>query len=92
MKFLFEIFLQLILVLFVVTQLIVPMFADFDYFWIFKKSKVKESTTTDKFSVHELNDLEAQVIEKTESYKEAVSQIETTEEKIKSIKEKSKVN
>jgi hypothetical protein len=92
MKFLFEIFLQLILVLFIVTQLIVPMFVDSDYFWIFKKSKVKGSTATDQFSVNELNDLEAQVVEKTESYKEAVSQIETTEEKIKSIKEKSKVN
>ena len=92
MKILFEFFVQLLLVLFIVTQLIVPMFTDYEYLWFFKKSKTEESKATDKFSVNELNDLEAQVIEKTESYKEAVSQIETTEERIKSIKEKSKVN
>lgn len=92
MKIFFEIFLQLFLVLFIVTQLIVPMFTDYDYLWFFKKAKTEESVSTDQFSVNELNDLEARVVEKTESYKEAVSQIETTEERIKSIKEKSKVN
>ena len=92
MKILIEIFLQLVLVFLLITQIIVPMFTDLEYFWIFKKSKTEETLNRDQFSVNELNDLEAQVVEKTESYKEAVSQIETTEEKIKSIKEKSKVN
>lgn len=87
MKIVLVLFLQIMLVVLVISQIIVPVFTKLPFFWIFK-SKGRSSS---EFPVNDLNDLEAHVIEKTESYKEAYKHVEETETRIKKIKEKAKV-
>jgi hypothetical protein len=87
MKIVLVLFLQIMLVVLVISQIIVPVFTKLPFFWIFKSKRRSLS----EFPVNDLNDLEAHVIEKTESYKEAYKHVEETETRIKKIKEKAKV-
>jgi hypothetical protein len=86
MKIVLVLFIQIMLLVLVISQIIVPVFTKLPFFWIFR-SKSNPS----EFSVNDLNDLEAHVTEKAESYKEAYKHVEETEERIKKIKEKAKV-
>ena len=87
MKIVLVLFLQIMLVVLVISQIIVPVFTKLPFFWIFKY----KGRSSSEFPVNDLNDLEAHVIEKTESYKEAYKHVEETETRIKKIKEKAKV-
>lgn len=87
MKIVLVLFLQIMLIVLVISQIIVPVFTKLPFFWIFK-SKGRSSS---EFSVNDLNDLEAHITEKAESYKEAYQHVEETETRIKKIKEKAKV-
>ena len=87
MKIVLILFAQIMLIVLVISQIVIPVFTKLPFFWIFK-SKGRSSS---EFSVNDLNDLEAHVTEKAESYKEAYQHVEETETRIKKIKEKAKV-
>lgn len=85
MKIVLVAFLQIMILVFLVSQVIIPAFTKLPFFWVFGTKKDKS------FSVNDLNDLESHVNEKAESYKEAFKHVEETEKRIKQIKEKAKV-
>lgn len=87
---LLEFLVPFLVLFFLLTQLILPMFfRSLDFMWLFKRAKVKEDA---RCQISELSDLQKEAEEKTEQYQHVVKTIEDTEKKLESIKDKTKIN
>ena len=81
-------FLVILILLMIFTQIIVPIFvSNLPFFWIFKKDYYFKKST----NIKELNDLDAKAQAATEHYKEAISDLKETEDRLNQIKKQTKI-
>jgi hypothetical protein len=77
-------------IVFLLTQIIIPLFTKLDLFWIFKEKTVIVNPEPVN-CVKELDELEKEATESTEAYKETLGALSNTEKKLSEIREKTKI-
>ena len=92
MKILVILVLQAILIIGLISQIIVPFFTkDLELFWFFKRKKAESSTPDPMIRVTNLDELESNAVEATETYKKVLTDLDETQSKVNEIKEKTKI-
>lgn len=99
MKLILLIILWTLALLFIVSQLILPLFTRLDFFWlfrdnnhVFREKKVKEPKPQEPAKpAQSLDELEHIAEEKTQSYKEVLDDIYGVEQKVREIKNKTRI-
>ena len=92
MKILVILVLQAILIIGLISQIIVPFFTkDLELFWFFKRKKAENSTPDPMIRVTDLDELESNAVEATETYKKVLTDLDETQSKVNEIKEKTKI-
>lgn len=82
-------FFVILILLMILTQIIVPMIVeDLDFFWFFKKKYYSEKKNTD---YKELRDLDSNAKAATEHYKNVVTDLKETEDRLNQIKKQTKI-
>ena len=88
MKILIVLLLQIFVLLFIITQIILPIFSRYQFFWWFKpKTKTFRAPKKDS-KIKDLSELEKDVIARTEAYKDVLENVKGTEEQLSEIKRK----
>lgn len=79
---------QILLVILLFTQIIIPLFTKLPFFWFFKK----KSVDTSEPKIKELSELEKEAQDRTDSYKEMIDELEDASKHLEEIKDKTKIN
>lgn len=100
MKLILLIILWTLALLFLVSQLLLPLFTRLDFFWlfrdnnhVFREKKIKQAKQDEPpRPVQTLDELQHLAEEKTQSYKDVLDDIHGVEQKVKEIKNKTKLS
>ena len=81
-----------LILIFLLSQIILPLFTKLDFFWLFNSDEEnRKRTTVPANPIKDLDDLEKEATAKTEAYKATLGALKQTEEKIADIREKTKI-
>jgi len=87
-KALIIIIFEMLIILFIVSQILIPCFSNMEFFWLFKKTKEPVSPS----GINEISELDKKVTKSTEEFKESVEQIQQVKNQINQIESKTKLS
>jgi hypothetical protein len=81
-----------LILIFLISQIILPLFTKLDFFWLFNSDEEnRKNKLIPANSIKDLDDLDKEATAKTEAYKETLGALKQTEQKIADIREKTKL-